>query len=48
VSAQEVQEKIISINNNPNIQGIMIESPVPKSLNYDELLSKVSPEKDVD
>ncbi|QJC28437.1 bifunctional methylenetetrahydrofolate dehydrogenase/methenyltetrahydrofolate cyclohydrolase FolD [Enterobacteriaceae endosymbiont of Plateumaris consimilis] len=41
--------KIIdSLNNNNNIDGILIQLPLPKNLNLSKILERISPSKDVD
>jgi methylenetetrahydrofolate dehydrogenase (NADP+)/methenyltetrahydrofolate cyclohydrolase len=44
----QVQEIVSRLNANPNVDGILIQRPLPKSFNEDEVLYWVSPEKDVD
>ena len=39
---------IESLNNDSNIDGIMIDRPIPKQFNEFEILSKINPNKDVD
>jgi methylenetetrahydrofolate dehydrogenase (NADP+)/methenyltetrahydrofolate cyclohydrolase len=48
VSSSEIQDLLLSINNDLRIHWVLIESPLPKWLNYDELLWTISPNKDVD
>lgn len=49
----QIQEKdlidvIKNLNNNEEVSGIMIELPLPKYLNKDEIINSILPEKDVD
>jgi len=48
VSAEKLKECIIKLNNDSNIQGIIIQSPLPKHLNEDEIMNYINPKKDVD
>lgn len=48
VSDDEILEVIEKLNNDQNIDGILIQLPLPKSINYSKIMSKVSPNKDVD
>jgi len=45
---KECLEKLDELNNNPLVHGIIIQHPVYPSWNYDELLSRLDPKKDVD
>ena len=46
---QKVVEKLIlDLNNNPAVHGILLQLPLPAHLKTDELLEKISPQKDVD
>ena len=44
----ELIEKIISLNNNTNVHGILVQLPLPKHLNEIGVLNEISPDKDVD
>ena len=48
VSEKIVIETIENMNNNSNIDGILIQLPLPKHLNKNNILNKVSINKDVD
>lgn len=48
VSKDDIKTKILSLNADENIQGIIIQLPLDDSLNVDHILSIVSPEKDID
>lgn len=44
----EVALMIDTLNDDPNIQGILLQLPLPKHLNADPLIQRIAPEKDVD
>ncbi len=48
VTEEELINAIDHLNNDNNIHGILIQLPLPKHINEDRVLNKVSPEKDVD
>jgi len=48
VSNKELEELIDELNNDTNTHGIIIQLPLPKHLNEEEISDKVLPEKDVD
>lgn len=48
VKDEEIMEVIENLNNDKNIDGILIQLPLPKSINYSKIMSKVNPNKDVD
>ncbi len=46
---QEHLENIIeNLNQNPNVHGILLQSPIPKNLDINRAFEKISPNKDVD
>ena len=45
---EEVLACIRALNNNPNVHGILVQHPMPKGLDEDEILATVDPAKDVD
>jgi methylenetetrahydrofolate dehydrogenase (NADP+) / methenyltetrahydrofolate cyclohydrolase len=47
-SEAKIMECIEFLNADPEINGIMIQIPIPKSFDRDKLISKIVPEKDVD
>lgn len=48
-TTQEQLMKIVDdLNNDPGVHGILVQLPLPKGLNEDEVLLKINPEKDVD
>lgn len=47
-SAEELKELIDLLNNDRNINGILVQLPLPKHINPQEILTRIKPEKDVD
>ena len=47
-SEQELLDLIDKLNNDKNVNGILLQSPIPKPLNIQKAFNKISPEKDVD
>lgn len=45
---EELFELIDKLNNDETIDGILIQAPLPKGLNYREAADRIAPEKDVD
>ena len=45
---EKIIKKIKSLNKDENINGIMLQLPIPKKFNKDLLLNSISPSKDVD
>lgn len=41
-------QKIIELNSNPKIHGILVQLPVPKHIDSNKVLETISPDKDVD
>lgn len=48
VSQSELEEVISSLNDDDSVSGILLQLPLPKHLDSDSALSKISPSKDVD
>lgn len=48
VSEKEIINCIIKLNNDENINGIMVQSPLPNDLDEDKIMNYITPEKDVD
>ncbi|MEI6709444.1 MAG: tetrahydrofolate dehydrogenase/cyclohydrolase catalytic domain-containing protein [Actinomycetota bacterium] len=48
VSQREVEEVIDRMNTNPEIHGILVQLPLPEGMNQEEVLLRISPDKDVD
>lgn len=47
-SAKEINELIHQLNNDDRIDGILLQSPLPPHLDFNEFLEKIRPDKDVD
>ena len=47
-SESELFELIDKLNNDVNINGILLQSPIPNHLNQNEAFKRINPEKDVD
>lgn len=48
VEEQEIIDKIIQLNNDDNVNGILLQLPIPKHLNQQKLLNSIDKNKDVD
>lgn len=48
ISKNELLNKIEELNQNPDINGILLQLPLPKHLDEKDFLDKISPDKDVD
>ncbi|HIO90451.1 MAG TPA: bifunctional methylenetetrahydrofolate dehydrogenase/methenyltetrahydrofolate cyclohydrolase FolD [Campylobacterales bacterium] len=48
ISQEKIMETIQMMNTNPNIDGILVQLPLPKHIDTDKILQTVSPDKDVD
>lgn len=48
ISQNELFRLIDDLNKKPNIQGILVQLPLPKGFDKEEILSRISPAKDVD
>ncbi|MFJ8237015.1 bifunctional methylenetetrahydrofolate dehydrogenase/methenyltetrahydrofolate cyclohydrolase FolD [Ureibacillus sp. NPDC094379] len=48
VTEDELLEQIRSLNIREDIHGILVQLPLPKHINEDEVIATISPEKDVD
>ena len=47
-SEETVLDLISDLNNNPDVQGILVQLPLPDHLSEDQILHSISPKKDVD
>lgn len=47
-SEEELLELIDSLNHRDDVDGILVQSPVPKHINYQTIVDTISPAKDVD
>ncbi len=45
---KELLDHVIAINNNPDIDGLIVQLPLPKHLSADKITNTILPEKDVD
>ena len=48
ISAEELNELIDLLNNSRDVNGILVQLPLPKHLSPQEILTRIKPEKDVD
>lgn len=48
ISQEAIENTIKMMNNNPNIDGILIQLPLPKQIDTTKILELVNPDKDVD
>jgi len=47
-SAEDLKTAIIKLNTDPGVDGILIQLPLPKQINEEEIINLVDPSKDVD
>ena len=47
-SAMKVLDTIEELNNDPDIDGILVQLPLPKHISDDEVINAIDPDKDVD
>lgn len=45
---EQVENEIAALNNDPEVDGILLQLPLPKGLDSDAAIEKISPDKDVD
>lgn len=48
ISEEELLEHIFSLNQDPNVDGILVQLPLPKQINPNRITQAVDPSKDVD
>jgi len=48
VSTEDIVETILNLNNDENINGIIVQLPIPKDLDKEKILNTIDPKKDVD
>lgn len=48
VSEEELLQKVEEINENPDIDGLIVQLPLPKHISVEKVTNKIKPEKDVD
>ena len=45
---QQLIKEVMTLQNNPKVNGILVQLPLPKHLNEEKILNLISPSKDVD
>ncbi|MFI3227207.1 MAG: bifunctional methylenetetrahydrofolate dehydrogenase/methenyltetrahydrofolate cyclohydrolase FolD [Clostridia bacterium] len=45
---EQLLAKVHELNENPSVNGILVQSPLPKHLDENEIIKNIAPEKDVD
>lgn len=48
ISEEELLQVVEDINNNPEIDGLIVQLPLPKHISVEKVTDKIKPEKDVD
>lgn len=48
ISAYKLLDKINSLNNDPEVDGILVQLPLPKHISDEEVINAIDPDKDVD
>lgn len=48
ISEEELLQEVQRINENPDIDGLIVQLPLPKHISVEKVTSKIKPEKDVD
>jgi len=48
ISEKELCQEIQKINQNPLVDGILLQMPLPKTINPDKVVNSIAPDKDVD
>jgi len=48
ISQENLIEEIQSLNNNSEVSGYIVQLPLPSHINPNDIISEISPEKDVD
>ena len=48
ISQEKILETIAMINNNPNIDGVLVQLPLPKHIDTTKIIEAIDPKKDVD
>jgi methylenetetrahydrofolate dehydrogenase (NADP+)/methenyltetrahydrofolate cyclohydrolase len=48
VKVRELMDKIQELNNDPDIDGILVQLPLPKHIPGEEIINAIDPDKDVD
>ena len=47
-SEKELLELVDTLNGDPNVNGILVQLPLPKQIDEEKVIARISPEKDVD
>ena len=45
---QEVLDRVLALNEDPSVHGILVQLPLPKQVNADAIIASINPAKDVD
>ena len=48
ITEEQLLEEVERLNNNPHIDGILVQLPLPKHINANKVIEHISPHKDVD
>jgi len=48
ITTEELLDLVAQLNNNPDVHGILVQLPLPPSVNTDLVLNAIKPQKDVD
>lgn len=48
ISEQELLDLVVELNNDDDVDGILVQLPLPKHINENKVIMAISPEKDVD
>ncbi len=48
ITQEKIEETIVMMNQNPNIDGILVQLPLPKQIDTTRILELIDPKKDVD
>jgi methylenetetrahydrofolate dehydrogenase (NADP+)/methenyltetrahydrofolate cyclohydrolase len=48
ISQAELEDLVVSLNNDPHVNGILVQLPLPSGLDEERVLNKIDLEKDVD
>ena len=48
VTEAELLAAVVGVNNNPDMDGLIVQLPLPKQINPDKVMEAIDPRKDVD
>ncbi len=48
ITEEELLNEVIKVNNNPDMDGLIVQLPLPKHINPDKVMETIDPKKDVD